>query len=67
MPPASGASSALGFLVAPVSFEAIKSLPGLVDELDPVAVNGLLAQLEAEGRRNLQATAFHRDCFTRAA
>ncbi len=49
VPPASGAASALGFLVAPVSFEAIKSLPGLVDELDPVAVNGLLAQLEAEG------------------
>ncbi len=67
VPPASGAASALGFLVAPVSFEAIKSLRGLVDELDPVAVNGLLAQLEAEGRRKLQATAFHRACFTRAA
>ncbi len=50
VPPASGAASALGFLVAPISFELVTSLPGVLDELDLGAVNALLAGLEARGR-----------------
>jgi 5-oxoprolinase (ATP-hydrolysing) len=50
VPPASGAASALGFLVAPISFEFARSLPSLLDEMDFGAVNDLLAELEKEGR-----------------
>jgi 5-oxoprolinase (ATP-hydrolysing) len=53
VPPASGAASALGFLVAPFSFEQARSMPCLVREMDFTAVNRLLAELEAEGRRQL--------------
>ena len=54
VPPASGAASALGFLAAPVSFEFARSAPAVLDEaLDFTAVNGLLAEIEAEGRRLL--------------
>ena len=50
IPPASGAASALGFLIAPISFERLRSQPALVSELDYSAINSLLAELEAEGR-----------------
>jgi N-methylhydantoinase B/oxoprolinase/acetone carboxylase alpha subunit len=50
IPPASGAAAALGFLVAPISFEFATSLPGVLDELDLDAVNALLDNLEAKGR-----------------
>ncbi len=53
VPPASGAASALGFLVAPFSVGQSRSLPCLVAEMDFAAVNRLLAELEAEGRRQL--------------
>ena len=53
VPPASGAASALGFLVAPISFEHARSLPCLVEEMDFGAVNTLLGDLETEGRRLL--------------
>jgi 5-oxoprolinase (ATP-hydrolysing)/N-methylhydantoinase A len=56
VPPASGAASAIGFLVAPISFEQARSLPCLVKEMDLGAVNRLLAELEAEGRRLLVET-----------
>ncbi len=50
VPPASGAAAALGFLVAPISFEFVTSLPGVLTELDLGAVNRLLRDLEARGR-----------------
>src|SRR5262245_11583029 len=50
VPPASGAAAALGFLVAPISFEFVTSLPGVLGELDLDAVNRLLGDLEAQGR-----------------
>jgi len=43
VPPASGAASALGFLVAPMSFEQTRSLPCLLKDMDFAAVNRLLA------------------------
>jgi 5-oxoprolinase (ATP-hydrolysing)/N-methylhydantoinase A len=53
VPPASGAASALGFLVAPISFEHTRSLPCLIEEMDFGAVNDLLGEMEAEGRQML--------------
>jgi 5-oxoprolinase (ATP-hydrolysing)/N-methylhydantoinase A len=50
VPPASGAAAALGFLVAPISFEHVTSLPGVLGELDLASVNRLLDDLEARGR-----------------
>ena len=50
IPPASGAASALGFLVAPISFDLSRSLPTHLDNLDFDRVNGLLEELEKEAR-----------------
>ena len=55
VPPASGAASALGFLVAPLSFEDVRSLRvELAPGFDVGAVNGLLRDLEEEGLRHLE-------------
>jgi 5-oxoprolinase (ATP-hydrolysing)/N-methylhydantoinase A len=51
IPPASGAASCLGFLVAPLSFERVRSYPARIDEgYDSAAINEILSELEAEGR-----------------
>src|SRR5947199_3147759 len=51
IPPASGAASCLGFLVAPLSFERVRSYPVRITQgYDAAAINGLLRELEAEGR-----------------
>ena len=53
VPPASGAASALGFLVAPVAYEAARSHPMPVASLDFAAAEALLRELEAEGRARI--------------
>ncbi|MCC6306517.1 MAG: hydantoinase B/oxoprolinase family protein [Rhodobacteraceae bacterium] len=54
VPPASGAASALGFLAAPLSHDGVRSLRVALEEgMDAAAVNALLDDLEAEGRRLL--------------
>ncbi len=54
IPPASGAASALGFLAAPLSFDLVQSLPiEFGANFDHDALNGLLGNLEARGRRHL--------------
>ncbi|WP_233256069.1 hydantoinase B/oxoprolinase family protein [Falsiroseomonas bella] len=54
VPPASGAASALGFLVAPLSFEQVRSMPVLMEPgFDAAPVNAVLSALEAEGRQLL--------------
>ena len=53
VPPASGAASALGFLVAPVAYEAARSWPMRLADPDFPAVESLLRELEAEGRARL--------------
>src|SRR2546423_4702528 len=51
IPPASGAASCLGFLVAPLSFERVRSHPvRMTPGFDAVAVNSALNELEGEGR-----------------
>ena len=53
VPPASGAASALGFLVAPVAYEVARSWPMRLADPDFTAVETLLRELEAEGRARL--------------
>ncbi|MFN8927721.1 MAG: hydantoinase B/oxoprolinase family protein [Rhodospirillales bacterium] len=65
VPPASGAASALGFLAAPLTFELVRSQPvEFRDGFDAAAVNALLAELEAEGRRRLAAAGVPADAVT---
>ena len=55
VPPASGAASALGFLAAPLSFEAARSNPmRLGAGFDAASANAILDALEAEGRGRLR-------------
>ena len=53
VPPASGAASALGFLAAPVAYEAARSWPMRIAEPDYAAAESILRELEAEGRARL--------------
>ena len=51
IPPASGAASCLGFLVAPLSFERVRSYPVRIGAgFEREAINGILQELESEGR-----------------
>src|SRR4029079_1814830 len=51
IPPASGAAACLGFLVAPPSFERVRSYPVRVAPgCDTAAINAILGELESEGR-----------------
>src|SRR2546423_10568179 len=51
IPPASGAASCLGFLVAPLSFERVRSWPlRLAPGYDAASINRILRELESEGR-----------------
>jgi N-methylhydantoinase A len=55
-PLGAGATSAFGFLCAPLSFDFVRSLYGRLDELDWSGVNGALEEMEAEGRDLLRAS-----------
>ena len=48
VPPGAGVGSAIGFLRAPFSYEAVRSLYTKIDEFDFDAVNDLLAELTDE-------------------
>jgi N-methylhydantoinase A len=55
-PLGAGATSAFGFLCAPLSFDFVRSLYGRLDELDWSGVNEALEEMEAEGRDLLRAS-----------
>ena len=55
-PLGAGATSAFGFLCAPLSFDLVRSLYGRLDELDWADANGALEDMEAEGRDLLRAS-----------
>jgi N-methylhydantoinase A len=55
-PLGAGATSALGFLCAPLSFDLVRSLYGRLDELDWAAANAALEDMEEEGRDLLRAS-----------
>ncbi len=48
-PLGAGVMSAVGFLVAPLSFDFVRTLPGPLDTLDWKAVARAVAEMEAEG------------------
>ncbi len=56
VPPGAGVGSAIGFLRAPFSFEANRSVYMKLSEFDPAAIRALLTDLRAE------ATGFVRTC-----
>ena len=56
VPPGAGVGSAIGFLRAPFSFEANRSVYTRLSDLDPTTVRALLTELEQE------ATKFVRSC-----
>jgi N-methylhydantoinase A len=55
-PLGAGATSAFGFLCAPLSFELARSLYGRLDDLDWSAVNRALEEMEEEGGELLRAS-----------
>ena len=60
IPPGAGVGSAIGFLRAPFSFEANRSVFMAMDAFDPATVRALFAEMRAE------ATAFVRSCDANA-
>jgi N-methylhydantoinase A len=56
VPLGAGATSAFGFLCAPLSFDLARSLYGRLDELDWSGVNRALEEMEEEGRNLLRAS-----------
>lgn len=61
VPPGAGVGSAIGFLRAPFSFEATRSVYMRLKDFDAATVRGLLAELESE------ATSFVRSCDAQAS
>jgi N-methylhydantoinase A len=55
-PLGAGVMSAVGFLVAPLSFDFVRTLPGALDALEWGAVARAVAEMEAEGRAVLGRT-----------
>ncbi|HBY46042.1 MAG TPA: methylhydantoinase, partial [Chloroflexi bacterium] len=53
VPLGAGVTSTVGFLVAPLAFDFVRSWYGRLDALDWPRVNDLLAEMEEEGRRIL--------------
>jgi N-methylhydantoinase A len=50
VPPGAGVGSAIGFLLAPASYEIVRSLPMRLDEFDAGKARALLDELRAEAR-----------------
>jgi N-methylhydantoinase A len=55
-PLGAGATSAFGFLCAPLSFDFVRSLYGRLDEFDWSGANEALNEMEVEGRNLLRAS-----------
>ncbi|MEM8872091.1 MAG: hydantoinase/oxoprolinase family protein [Pseudomonadota bacterium] len=65
IPPGAGVGSAIGFLKAPVSYEASRGMFMRLASFDPIAVNTMLAELEAEARTFVRAGAAEAQTETR--
>lgn len=55
IPPLAGVGSAFGFLTAPIAFDFTRSYVARLSELDLAELNGILADLEREGRGIVEA------------
>src|SRR5712691_10193268 len=56
VPFGAGVMSAIGLLTAPLAFDFVRSWPGRIDQLDWQKANTLLAEMEAEGQKLLEAS-----------
>ena len=61
IPPLAGVASAFGFLTAPIAFDFTRSYVARLDKLDLEALNGILNELEREGRRIVEAAGIARE------
>ncbi len=61
VPPGAGAASALGFLVAPLAFDFVRSAYYRLDQMDWGVVNRLYREMEDEGRKLLESSGVARD------
>ncbi|HVQ76617.1 MAG TPA: hydantoinase/oxoprolinase family protein [Candidatus Binatia bacterium] len=67
-PRGAGVMSTVGFLVAPMAFDFVRTLPGELDDLDWPAVARALEEMEDEGRAILgRAVPGHEVTFRRSA
>ena len=55
IPPLAGVASAFGFLTAPIAFDFTRSYVARLEALDLDELNGILTELEQEGRRIVEA------------
>ena len=55
IPPLAGVGSAFGFLTAPIAFDFTRSYVAKLDEMNLIALNDILANLEREGREIVEA------------
>ena len=51
VPPAAGVGSAFGLLLAPIAFDFARTYVMRLEEVDPVRLGALLAEMEEEGRQ----------------
>ncbi|HET7276034.1 MAG TPA: hydantoinase/oxoprolinase family protein [Longimicrobiaceae bacterium] len=63
-PIGAGATSALGCLIAPLSFQHVHSLVSVLDHTDWLAVNEVLREMEEAGYAALADAGVHRDAVT---
>ncbi len=64
IPLGAGVTSALGFLVAPLAFDYVRSYPAPLDDLDWPRVNAILDEMVAEGAATLTASGAPREALT---
>ena len=64
IPLGAGVTSALGFLVAPLAFDYVRSYPAPLDELDWARINAILDEMVAEGAATLAASGVPRAALT---
>lgn len=54
VPPGAGVASTVGFLVAPLAFDFVRSIYAQLDSIDWQEINRIFAEMEAEGRTLLR-------------
>ncbi|HEX5503441.1 MAG TPA: hydantoinase/oxoprolinase family protein [Thermomicrobiales bacterium] len=64
VPPGAGVASALGFLVAPLAFDYVRSYYAPLDALDWARAEALLREMEEEGVATLAAAGVAREAVT---
>jgi len=64
IPLGAGVASTIGFLIAPLAFDYVRSYVGRLTELDWTVVNARFAEMEREGRETLRSAGANDDEIT---